>query len=109
MTGNFQKDVLEIREDGPEVGHTNVILGEAMNHLRHEIIARASYGETLLRAGYRLHLWDCAKVRLGSWVGGRQDYGPLRAVSRDEALRRIHVNNPAAFDNGHPVAEPLRF
>src|SRR5271154_5932458 len=35
MTGNFQKDILEIREDGAEIGAPNAVLGQAMDHLGH--------------------------------------------------------------------------
>src|SRR5258706_367877 len=48
-------------------------------------------------------------MRLGLRCVRRQHHGPLRAVTSDEGLRRVHVDDPAVIDDRHPIAETLGF
>src|SRR6266853_3967819 len=39
MAGQFQKNVLQVGQHGAEVGDPDPILGEALDHLGHEVVA----------------------------------------------------------------------
>jgi len=38
---HLQKDILERRQNRPEVGHADALVGETVDHLRHQVIAVA--------------------------------------------------------------------
>src|SRR5438046_7169503 len=39
VAGHTEEHVLECRHGGAEFGHSNVVLGEAADHVRHQIVA----------------------------------------------------------------------
>ena len=41
VSRHLQKDILERRQNRPEVGHADALVGETVDHLRHQVIAVA--------------------------------------------------------------------
>src|SRR5271165_7043758 len=104
MTRQFQKDVLQIREDGAEIRNPDVILRQTMNHLGDEIVACSANRELEVGADHRLYSRDRSKALLGVLVVCRKHDGSFRAVPVNEALRPVDVHDSSMLDDGYAVA-----
>src|ERR1700680_4385935 len=107
VTGQFEKDVLKVRENRAEIRDPNPILGQTMNHLGDEIVAPTPNRELRVAADYRLDSRDRSKALYSRWVVCGEDDGSLRAVPVNEALRPVDVDDASVFDDCYPVAQPF--
>ena len=62
VTGQFEKDVLKVRENRAEIGDPDPILGQTMNHLGDQIVAPTPNGELRVAADDRLDSRDRSKA-----------------------------------------------
>ncbi len=113
--GEIEKNVLQIRQDGAEVGDANPILAETMNHFGHQIVPAAANRELRVVTYDILHARDRAKaiddvlaVVIGVRFGG-QHHGALRAVTLYEILRRVDVDDASMLEDGDTIAQAFGF
>src|SRR5229473_1939189 len=78
-----------------------------MNHLCHEIVAPPANGESQVSARHRLNSRDCPKALFSDRIVRGENDGALRAMSPDELLRLVDVDDPSVLDDSYPVAQPF--
>src|SRR5260370_21011290 len=80
-----------------------------MNHLCHEIGAPCANDESRVRTDYGLNAGDRPKAIFSPRVVRGKNDGALRAVSANELLRLVDVDDPSVLDDSYPVAQPFGF
>ena len=78
-----------------------------MDHFSDEIVAATANCESLVFAYDVLNSRDGFKMSFGGRVIGDEDDSSLGAVASDESLGSVHVDDSAALDDGHAIAEAL--
>src|SRR5580704_17633516 len=106
MTRQFQKHIFKIRHDRPEIRDPNSILGKAMNHLGHQIIAAAPNGESRIRAHHCLNPRDRAKALFRDRILRGEHDRSFRTMPVHQVLRPVDVDDASVFDHGYAVAQP---
>src|SRR6266478_2964660 len=109
MTGQFEKNVFKIGENGTEIRDPDAILGKTMNYFGHQVVATAANRESQVSADYRLHSRDRAKAFFYPGVIGGKYHGSLRAVPGDESFRSVDVDNPSVLDDCYSIAQAFGF
>src|SRR5688572_15592889 len=99
VSGDFQEYVLEGRQNRAKVGDADALLGEAANHFRHEVLARAVDRQATVVRRHRRHLRHPAKAVRGRRVLRREHHRALWTVAPHEPLRRVHVDDAAVVDD----------
>src|SRR5256885_7092749 len=97
MSGQFQKDIFEIRHHRSKIGDAHAVLGHALDHISDDVAALSANREpgVFTRDSHVRHRTEplAGAIRLG-----RQHDGPLRTMAADELLRRVDVDNPSRED-----------
>jgi hypothetical protein len=109
MTGQFEKNVFKIGENGTEIRDPDVILGKAMNYFGHQVVATAANRESQVSADYRLHSGDGAKTFFCPGVVAAEYHGSLRTVAGDESFRGVNVDNSSVLDDCYSIAQAFGF
>src|SRR3954462_11540163 len=107
VAGELEKDVLERRQLGAKVVHRDAMLGEAVDHLRHQIGAAAADGDDLAVPRDGRDARDGAEPGLGRRIAGRDDDGAIGAMTGDERGRRADVHDAPVIDDRDAIAEAL--
>src|SRR5437588_3241107 len=105
VAGEHEEDILEIRKHGAELGDSDPLLGEALDHLGHEIVPEAANGIARVEAGHRCDARDARETLGGSWVGRGEHHATLRTVAGDQPVRRVDVDDAVVVDYRHSDAE----
>jgi hypothetical protein len=109
MTGQFEKNVFKIGENGTEIRDPDAILGKTMNYFGHQVVATTANRESQLSADYRLHSRDRAKAFFYPAVIGGKYHGSLRAVPGDKSFRSVDVDNSSVLDDCYSIAQAFGF
>src|ERR1700674_1748027 len=80
-----------------------------MNHFGHEIVAPTANGESQVSADHGLNPWDRPDAFFSDGVVRGENDGSLGAVSVDEPLRPVDVDDPSVLYDCYPVAQPFGF
>ncbi len=107
MTSQLKKDVFKVRQNRAKIRDPDAILGQTMNQFGHQVVAPAVNGESQIRAAHLFNSWDCPKALFSKRVFRRENDCSLRAVSSDEPLRSVDVDDPSVLDDCYPVAQPF--
>src|SRR5262245_7751034 len=105
MSCHFQKDVLEIWDLAPKLGHPNPVFGEALDDVRDEVLSTAAQREEAVTLQQVSHRANRAKTLGGLKVIARQHHRAVCTVLVDERVRRSDVDDAAVIDDRHAVAE----
>jgi hypothetical protein len=89
VAGQFQQDVLRVRENRAEIRDPEPILGKTLNHLGHWVVTSAANGDPGLAASHCFRLRDRPKPLCFIRVVRGENHGPIRAMPVDEALRSV--------------------
>src|SRR5260370_39685900 len=106
MTRQLEKDVLKVGQNRPEIRDPDLILGQTMNHLGHQVVAPAVNGESKVSAVHRFNSGDRPKAFFSNRVVRGEHNGSLRAVPLDQLIRTVDVDDPSMLDDCYPVAQP---
>src|SRR6185436_21019740 len=107
MTGELQKHVLECRKLRPEVDDADPVLAQAMDHVRHQVVAAAAHREPGSLAAHRVHLRHRLKAVAGRGVLGDDDDASLGAMPAHQRRWRSNIDDAAVVDDGDAVAQAL--
>src|SRR5688500_4841016 len=105
--GELEIRILERRHGRAEVGDPDAVLGDASDHIGHQILTRSLNGDPravdrdLRDPRDRSKTVDCLGI-----VGNQYD-GPFGAVPRDQPLGTVDLDDPPMLDDCHPIAEAL--
>src|SRR5688572_27449392 len=107
LAGELQVRVLQRRHNRAEVGHSNPVLGDAVDDMGYQIISGSlnSDPRTVHRDG--LDVRNRPKAIARAAIVGRHDDRPLGTVPGNQPLGTVDFDDFAALDDRHAIAEPL--
>jgi len=108
-TGEFEKDIFEIGEDGAEVGDADVVLGQAVNDGGDEVVAAAADGDCMARGFDGFDIGEVAERCEVDGAGGGENDCTFGAVAGDEGGGGVDVDDAAVLHDGYAIAEALGF
>src|SRR6476469_1956510 len=107
VAGQPEKDILERRKHRSEIGDPDSMLGEALDHVRDEAVAPTSNRDGAVLLADLLDARELSKPLGGRRIVSREDHGPIRTMPRDQAGRRVDIDDPSVVDDRDPVAQAL--
>src|SRR5580700_1513707 len=104
MAGQFQKNVLQIRQHSTKIGDADAVLGETLDHLGHEVVAAALNGETGLLAGHGLCRLNPFEAFFGERVIGVQHNCSGGTVPAHQFRGTSNIDDLSVLNDGDAVA-----
>src|ERR1035437_9103553 len=85
---------LQIGQHSAEVGDSDPVLRQTLDHLGHKVVAFALKRELGVSACYGFHRWNRAQAFFRDRVVGGQQDRPLRTMAAHQILGPATLDNP---------------